>query len=152
MAQVGPVTKAEAQGTGMSKEGSSQNSFHSFKGSEEDVDPSPRTGPQHFYIGEPSTSFVPGVSGQGVPSTSVEDGEAVSRENPCKAKSSRTLQPEGFPSPVRPKIVRYPLTPGGTEIRPPSTTPPVTPGRVSHGTPPTFGSPRTLGLLVRVFG
>ena len=116
---------------------SSQASFHSLAGSDVGVDPSPLTGPQHFYIGD--APGLPARHGQGL---FREVSAVLERDIPTTGSKGTIASsgcPEEFPSPVRPNIVRYPATPGGTEIRPPATTPPITPVATRKQTPPSFG-------------
>ena len=97
----------------------SQASFHSAA--------SQQGQPQHFFIGEPAPCCPPGLEG---PATSVSGGGAIVVEPP---EAERPV------TPVKPRIVRYPLTPGGSEIRPPDSDPPRTPPpmlRVPSPSPP----------------
>ena len=138
--QVAPVASAAGLTGGLhgskSKDDSSHTSFHSFRGSEVDGDPPLSKGPQHFYIGDlPFRSGPEAVLHE--PQMSQDDGAYVGfSKGPSKAA--------GVVCP-RPKIVRYPVTPGGTEIRPPPTTPPLTPTVKRSHTPPSFGPQEILG-------
>ena len=81
----------------------SQASFHSAA--------SQQGRPQHFFIGEPAPCSPPGLA-------------AVSGGDTILVGLSNAERPV---TPVRPRIVRYPLTPGGSEIKPPDSDPPRTP-------------------------
>ena len=85
----------------------SQASFHSAA--------SQQGHPQHFFIGEPAPCSPPGLEG---PTTAVSGGDTI------LVGLSNAERPV---TPVRPRIVRYPLTPGGSEIKPPDSDPPRTP-------------------------
>ena len=133
VAQVSQAGALEAQGAVQDRDESSHNSFHSFGGSDEGKDLSSLTGPQHFYIGESAITPAVVAVGQSCSRTCAENGKIGCPEASAKAKCGP--RSEGFPSPVRPKIVRYPTTPEGTEIRPPLTTFTSDPGRrLTYGT------------------
>ena len=134
MPQTGPTGRCQR-----SKDGSSLGSFHSVAGSEVDMGPPPKTGPQHFYIGDAPSALVQEAPTVTVPKTFGGAVEGSAQRAPAKARGMMLAEQE-FLSPIRPTIVRYPLTPGGTEIRPPATTPPATPVTTGKATPPTFGS------------